>query len=60
MEKRFAHTLERSVMDEIQRVRMDTVRSLVAKTDHSFSAIAKRCGFTILITSACFSAETAA
>ena len=31
---------------EIQRVRMDTVRSLVAKTTLPFSAIAKRCGFT--------------
>ena len=46
VEKRFAHTLDRSVMDEIQRVRMDTVRSLVAKTEIPFAAIARRCGFT--------------
>ncbi len=46
VEKRFAHTLQRSVMDEIQRARMDTVRSLVAKTTLPFAAIAKRCGFT--------------
>lgn len=46
VEKRFAQTMDRSVMEEIQRVRMDTVRSLVAQTEHPFSAIAKRCGFT--------------
>ena len=46
VEKRFAQTLGRSVMDEIHRVRMDTVRSLVAETSLPFTAIAKRCGFT--------------
>ncbi|HRR33772.1 MAG TPA: XylR family transcriptional regulator [Kiritimatiellia bacterium] len=46
LEKRFAHTLARSVMDEIQRVRMDTVNSLVTKSDLSFAEIARRCGFT--------------
>jgi LacI family transcriptional regulator len=46
VEKRFAQTMGRSVMDEIQRVRMDTVRSLVAKTALPFSTIAHRCGFT--------------
>ena len=46
VEKRFAKTMDRSVMEEIQRVRMDTVRSLVAKTQLPFAAIAKRCGFT--------------
>jgi len=46
VEKRFANTLQRSVMDEIQRVRLDTVRSLVAKTSIPFTTIAKRCGFT--------------
>ena len=45
-EKRFRQTLDRSVMDEIQRVRMDTVLSLVAKTTFTFTAIANRCGFT--------------
>ena len=46
VEKRFAQTLNRSVMDEIQRVRMETVRSLVTKSTLTFSAIAQRCGFT--------------
>lgn len=46
LEKRFAQTFGRSVMDEIQRVRMDTVRSLVAKTPLPFAEIARRCGFT--------------
>ena len=46
VEKRFAQTLRRSVMDEIQRVRMDTVHSLVAETQIPLAQIAKRCGFT--------------
>lgn len=46
VEKRFAQTLGRSVMDEIQRVRMDTVHSLVTQTATPFAQIAKRCGFT--------------
>ena len=46
VEKRFAQTLGRSVMDEIQRVRMDTVHSLVAETQIPLAQIAKRCGFT--------------
>jgi len=46
VEKRFALALARSVMDEIQRARMETVLSLVAKTDLPFGAIARRCGFT--------------
>mgnify|MGYP003809469513 CR=1 FL=1 len=46
VEKRFAQTMDRSVMEEIQRVRMDNVRSLVAKTQLPFATIAKRCGFT--------------
>jgi len=46
LEKRFAQTLARSVMDEIQRVRMDTVSSLVAKSGLAFAEIARRCGFT--------------
>lgn len=45
MEKRFGQTLNRSVMDEIQRVRMDTIRTLVSQTDQPFTSIAKRCGF---------------
>jgi LacI family transcriptional regulator len=46
VEKRFAVSLGRSVMDEIHRVRMDTVRSLVARTTLPFAEIARRCGFT--------------
>ncbi len=46
LEKRFAQTLARSLMDEIQRVRMDTVSSLVAKSGLAFAEIARRCGFT--------------
>jgi LacI family transcriptional regulator len=46
LEKRFAQTLARSVMDEIQRARMETVCSLVGRTGLPFTAIARRCGFT--------------
>jgi len=45
VEKRFEQTLGSSVLDEIQRVRMDTIRTLVAQTDQPFTAIARRCGF---------------
>jgi LacI family transcriptional regulator len=46
VEKRFDQTLQRSVLDEIQRVRMDTIRALVGETAAPFTQIAKRCGFT--------------
>jgi LacI family transcriptional regulator len=46
LQKRFAQTLARSLMDEIQRVRMNTVYSLVAESGLSFAEIARRCGFT--------------
>lgn len=46
VEKRFDQTLQRSVLDEIQRVRMDTIRALVSETATPFSQIARRCGFT--------------
>ncbi len=46
LEKRFAQSLGRSAMDEIQRVRIATVCSLVAHTGLTFSEIARRCGFT--------------
>ncbi|MDD4025174.1 MAG: helix-turn-helix domain-containing protein [Kiritimatiellae bacterium] len=46
LEKRFAQTLGRSAMEEIQRARMATVRSLVADTNLAFKEIARRCGFT--------------
>lgn len=45
-EKRFGQTLQRSVLDEIQRVRMDTIRALVSETATPFTQIARRCGFT--------------
>jgi LacI family transcriptional regulator len=44
-EKRFEQTLGRSVLDEIQRVRMDTIRALVSQTEQPFARIAQRCGF---------------
>lgn len=46
VEKRFGLTLDRSVLDEIQRVRMDTIGALVGQSDQPFIRIAKRCGFT--------------
>ena len=46
VEKRFEQALSRSVLDEIQRVRMDTLRALVSQTEQPFTQIAKRCGFT--------------
>ena len=45
-EKRFEQALSRSVLDEIRRVRMDTIRALVSQTDQPFTRIASRCGFT--------------
>ena len=45
VEKRFEQTLRRSVLDEIQRVRMDTIRALVSQTEQPFTKIAARCGF---------------
>jgi len=46
VEKRFEQTLSRSVMEEIHRVRMDTIRALVSQTNQPFTQIASRCGFT--------------
>jgi len=46
VEIRFEQTLGRSVLDEIQRVRMDTLRALVSQTGQPFTKIASRCGFT--------------
>ena len=45
LEKRFALSLGRSIMEEIQRLRIDTLRSLVSQTDLPFTQIAQRCGF---------------
>jgi len=46
IEKRFAAELDRSVLDEIRRVRFETVRGLVSQTGLAFTEIARRCGFT--------------
>ncbi len=46
VEKRFDLALGRSVLDEIQRVRIDTIRALVVQTDQPFTRIATRCGFS--------------
>lgn len=46
VEKRFVQTLQRSVLDEIQRVRIETLRALVGETSQPFTSIAKRCGFS--------------
>ena len=45
LEKRFDCVLERSVIDEIQRVRMETVLRLVTQTRQPFDQIARKCGF---------------
>lgn len=45
VELRFRKILGRSVMEEIQRVRLESVRRLVAQTDRPFQEIATLCGF---------------
>jgi LacI family transcriptional regulator len=44
LEKRFQEALGHSVRDELQRVRMESVASLVAGTQTSLKAIASMCG----------------
>lgn len=46
LEKRFTASLGRTVIDEIQQLRMETIHALVTRTTLTFSEIAKRCGFT--------------
>ena len=46
LEKRFECVLGRTVMDEIKRVRMDTILRLVTQTKQPFDQIAKKCGFS--------------
>lgn len=46
LEKRFSEELERTVIDEIQQLRMETTLALVTRSTLTFNAIAKRCGFT--------------
>jgi LacI family transcriptional regulator len=45
VEKRFEQTLNRSVLNEIKRVRMDTILALVSQTEQPFARLASRCGF---------------
>jgi LacI family transcriptional regulator len=45
LEKRFERSRGRSVIDEIKRVRMETILSLVTQTRQPFDHIAKKCGF---------------
>lgn len=45
LEKRFDCVLGRSVIDEIKRVRMETILRLVTQTQQPFDQIAKKCGF---------------
>jgi len=45
IEKRFKHSLGRSLHQEIHAVRMATVRAMVTQTGQPFSEIAARCGF---------------
>ena len=45
LEKRFNCVLERSVIEEIKRVRMETVLRLVTQTRQPFDQIARKCGF---------------
>jgi len=46
LEKRFDCVLGRSVIDEIKRVRMETVLRLVTQTQQPFDQIARKCGFS--------------
>ena len=45
LEKRFDGVLGRSVIDEIKRVRMETVLRLVTQTKEPFDQISRKCGF---------------
>lgn len=45
LEKRFECVLNRSVIDELKRVRMETILRLVSQTMQPFDHIAKKCGF---------------
>lgn len=46
LEKAFTKHLKRSILDEIQRVRLQRVKELLANTDFSMRQIAKQSGFT--------------
>jgi len=46
LEKRFDCVLGRSIIDEIKRVRMETILRLVTQTQQPFDQIARKCGFS--------------
>jgi len=46
LEKRFVGALGRSVIEEIKRVRMDTILRLITDTQQPFDQIARKCGFS--------------
>ena len=45
LEKRFECVLDRSIINEVKRVRMETILRLVTQTQQPFDQIAKKCGF---------------
>jgi LacI family transcriptional regulator len=45
LERRFRHLLGRSVLEEIQRARIERAKSLLAETDLPMPLVADRCGF---------------
>ncbi|MDR0338362.1 MAG: XylR family transcriptional regulator [Planctomycetaceae bacterium] len=45
IERACKHELGHSIMDEIKRIRIQTIRSLVGQTTIPFQEIAKQCGF---------------
>jgi LacI family transcriptional regulator len=44
LERRFRHTLRSSILGEIQRIRIEKAKHLLAETDLKLSAIARQCG----------------
>jgi LacI family transcriptional regulator len=46
LERRFRNQLGRTVLEEIRRVRMELVKSLLSETNLPMPAIAARCGFS--------------
>ena len=46
LEKRFDNALGISVIDEIKRLRMETVLRLITETQQPFDQIARKCGFS--------------
>ena len=46
LERRFQHYLQRTIRDEIQRVRLERARSLLTDTDLPVGEVMEACGFT--------------